>query len=100
MNRRCELTELADQDIFEISVYIAQNRGAEAAQNFIDKLNNKFILLLESPKLGRNRSDLSPELRSLPYGNYIIFYRLISDGILVVRILHGARDINSIFEAE
>jgi toxin ParE1/3/4 len=100
MNRRCELTELADQDIFEISFYIAQNRGADAAKNFIDKLNHKFILLAESPKLGRNRSELSPELRSFPNGNYIIFYRLISDGILVVRILHGSRDINSIFEAE
>ncbi|NJL09848.1 MAG: type II toxin-antitoxin system RelE/ParE family toxin [Calothrix sp. SM1_7_51] len=100
MNRRCETTELADQDIFEISVYIAQNRGAETAKSFIDKINEKFKLLAESPKLGRNRSELSPELRSFPNGNYVIFYRTISDGILVVRVLHGARDIASIFETE
>ena len=37
-------------------------------------------------------------LRSLPLGNYIIFYRPIDDGIEVVRILHGARDLPPLFE--
>ncbi|MBD2776276.1 type II toxin-antitoxin system RelE/ParE family toxin [Iningainema tapete] len=100
MSRRCELTELADQDIFEVSVYVAQNLGVAAAQRFIDTINEKFQLLANSPGLGRSRLDLAPELRSFPVGKYIIFYRPISEGILVVRVLHGARDITSIFEAE
>jgi len=100
MSGRCELTLLADQDIFEVSVYIAQNRGVEAAQGFIDSINEKFLLVATSPGLGRSRDELASGLRSFPVGKYVIFYRLISGGILVVRVLHGARDITSIFEAE
>lgn len=50
------------------------------------------------PKLGRERFDLAPELRGLPVGNYIIFYRPMKDGIQVIRVLHGARDLPSQFE--
>lgn len=100
MSGGCKLTELADQDVFDISVYIAQNRGIDTAKRFIDKINEKFQLLVKSPEIGRSRSELADGLRSLPYDKYIIFYRIVSDGILVVRILHGSRDIPSIFEAE
>lgn len=31
-------------------------------------------------------------------GNYVIFYRPIANGIDVIRVLHGSRDIESIFE--
>ena len=31
---------------------------------------------------------------------YVIFYRPIEDGIEVVRVLHGARDIEALFEAD
>lgn len=36
-------------------------------------------------------------LRSHPHGNYVIFYRPIGDGIEIVRVLHGARDIDAAF---
>ncbi len=100
MSRQYELTELADQDIFEVSIYIGQNRGVTASQRFIDTINQKFQLLADSPKLGRKRPELGSELRSFPSGNYVIFYRPVAEGILVLRVLHGARDITSIFAIE
>lgn len=48
--------------------------------------------------MGRKRDELVPNLRSFPVGNYLIFYRPINQGIEVLRVLHGARDIPSIFE--
>jgi len=33
----------------------------------------------------------------LPVGNYVIFYRPIEDGIVVIRVLHGARDLPELF---
>ena len=50
------------------------------------------------PEVGRQRPDLAPNLRSLPAGNYVIFYRPIPDGIQLIRVLHGARDIPAIFD--
>jgi toxin ParE1/3/4 len=38
-------------------------------------------------------------LRSFPVGSHIIFYCSLSDGIEVIRILHGARDFQDIFES-
>jgi len=47
--------------------------------------------------MGRNRDELYPGLKSFPVGKYIIFYLPISDGLEIVRILHGMRDIDTFF---
>jgi toxin ParE1/3/4 len=69
-----------------------------AADRFLDTLYERFLLLAGQPLLGQARSELALNLRSLPVGNYVIFYRPIDDGIEVVRVLHGARDIDAMFE--
>ena len=43
--------------------------------------------------MGRSRDDLGPDLRSLPVGNYVIFYHTTENGIEVVRGLSLGRDI-------
>jgi toxin ParE1/3/4 len=50
-------------------------------------------LLAEFPGLGRQRDELGPAVRSFPVGNCIIFYLPLADGVEVIRVLHGARDI-------
>ena len=47
--------------------------------------------------MGRARDELAPDLRSFPFGRYVIFYEPIEDGIDVVRVLHSARDIDAVF---
>lgn len=47
--------------------------------------------------MGRRRDELAPGVQSFPFGRYIVFYRVVSDAIEVVRVLHGARDIETIF---
>jgi toxin ParE1/3/4 len=46
--------------------------------------------------MGRARPELAPDLRSFPFGRYVIFYMPLSDGIDVVRVLHSARDIDGL----
>jgi toxin ParE1/3/4 len=41
---------------------------------------------------------LAEDLRSLPVGRYVIFYLAISRRVEIVRVLHGSRDIETIFE--
>jgi plasmid stabilization system protein ParE len=43
----------------------------------------------------RGRGELAASLRSFPVGNYIVFYLPLPDGINVVRILNGYRDITA-----
>ncbi len=36
-------------------------------------------------------------MRSFPAGKHIIYYRESRDGILILRVLHGARDVGPMF---
>ena len=92
-----EVTEQADQDLFDISLYLARMGSIETAERFIDAINSKFPLLADNPGMGRAREELAPGVRSFPEGKYVIFYRAISDGILILRVLHGSRDVDSLF---
>ena len=38
-----------------------------------------------------------PSLRGLPLASYIIFYRIIDDGIEIIRVVSGYRDLESLF---
>lgn len=50
-------------------------------------------MLAEHPKAGVARDDLATGLRSFPVYPYILFYRPITGGIEVVRVLDGRRNI-------
>lgn len=85
------------EDFDEIWDYIGADSEKRAVA-FIRKIEKVLALLAENPEMGRIRSDLEKNLRSFPVGNFVIFYEAIENGIEVLRVLHGARDIPDIFE--
>jgi toxin ParE1/3/4 len=91
------VTAAARADLDEIWFYIAQDDAA-AADKFIQAVINKFPKLAAWPEIGRQREELSSRLRSLVVGQYVIFYRPLENGIEIVRVLHGARDLPPLFE--
>jgi toxin ParE1/3/4 len=97
--RRSRVTRrpLAALDILDIWDYIAEDSVA-AADQWLDKLDEKFNLIATQPLMGRAREELAAGLRSFPFGRYVIFYVPFENGIDVVRVLHGARDIDAVFE--
>lgn len=87
----------AGADLIEIWSYIADDSVANA-DAFVDRLYETLQALGRQPGSGRRRDELAPGMRSFPYGHYVIFYRALADAIEIVRVLHGARDVESIFE--
>ena len=75
----------ARADIFEIWSYIADD-SEQNADAFIDKLDGVFHDLAGQPGMGRVRDELARRIYSFP-----------ADGIEIVRVLHGARDIETVF---
>ena len=71
----------------------------ETADRVLGTIDQKCQALAEQPGIGRRRDELAPGLRSLPVGSYVVFYRGRGDGIEVIRVLHGARDINTVFHS-
>jgi len=90
---------LAEADLLEIWDYIAADSLA-AADRWVDRLDEQFRMLAAQPMMGRAREELAPGVRSFSFGRYVVFYMPLHDGIDVVRVLHGARDIDSVFNPE
>jgi toxin ParE1/3/4 len=95
----CTISPRASRDLEEIHDYIAQGSPRSAAR-FLETIERKLQTLTSFPQLGPSCEELATNLRCLPVGNYIIFYRPLDNGIEFVRVLHGRRDIKSIFEKE
>ena len=85
-------TSKAEEDLLEIWSYVADD-SLDAADRLLDDIDQACTLLAEMPQAGRTREELGPNLRSLAMGNYVIFYRPSDNSIVVIRVLHGARDL-------
>jgi toxin ParE1/3/4 len=90
-------TPEAYDDPWEIVLYIARDNEA-AAFRLADTIDEKFEMLARFPGARQARPELLSNLRSFPVGRYLIFYRPLADGIEVLRVLHGARNLRKIFK--
>jgi toxin ParE1/3/4 len=86
----------ARRDLQEIGDYIARD-DRRAAGRFVHMLREKCTFLAQNPYIGRERPELRAGLRSFPVQNYVIFYHIIDDTLEVVTVVHGSRDLDSMF---
>ena len=85
----------AQTDLLEVWSFIAED-SFEAADHVLDIIDSEAQTLALQPLMGRKRSDLSVGIRSWPTStSYNLYYLPSEDGIVVVRVLHHARDIQS-----
>jgi toxin ParE1/3/4 len=97
---RFSRTAAAERDLSEIWDYIAEDNEA-AADRTLREIDARCALLAEHPKMGRDRSEIVPGVRSFPVGSYLIFYHQIAQAIEIIRVLHGARNLDVIeFESD
>jgi toxin ParE1/3/4 len=85
-------TAEADNDLLSIWRYIAEDKP-QAATGLIRTIDAKCVLLAENPLLGQARPDIAPDFRYFVVGNYLILYREAPDGVEIIRVLHGARNL-------
>jgi toxin ParE1/3/4 len=90
------ISPLAEQDIESIGDYIALD-NPHRALTFIIELRNQCAKIATSPKAFRSRPELGTNIRSCAYGNYVIFFIDGEREVIVVRVLHGAMDIEGRF---
>ena len=51
-----------------------------------------------APEAAPLREDIAPGIRMQVYGKYLVFYRIRMDAIRIERILHGAQDVEAVFD--
>ena len=86
----------AERDLERIGDWIAQNDWARAV-SFVEALRDSCLGLVPFPE----RFPLVPRyeaygIRHRVHGNYLIFYRVTGDEVVVIHILYGAMDYGSI----
>jgi len=91
------LSEQADSDLQQILSYLAE-RNRPGAIDLANLFNAKIGGLAHFPFIGRERPAVAPGLRSLVASNYVIFYRVQGDDVVIIRVLDGRRDIDAEFE--
>jgi toxin ParE1/3/4 len=94
---RFKLTPLSRSDLQEIHDFIAAD-NPQAATHYLRILKEKCQQLANVPGLGVPREEYCG-LYKFPVGHYLIFYRPSAEGIEVIRILHGARDLQRILQS-
>ena len=84
----------ARRDLHSIFDHIAAD-NPRAALGFVERIEEACRRLAEFPELGALREDLATALRAFAVGNYAILYRPAKEGVDIVRVIHGARDLPS-----
>lgn len=92
---RLTFTPLAEQDLESIADYIATDSPARAL-SFVRELRAQSRRIALNPSGYRLRPELGEHIRSCAHGRYVIFFEATETDVLVVRILHGARDLPTV----
>ncbi len=97
--RRVRLLASARDDLAAIGDYIQFVSGSRrVAARFVRELNDHCRHLGHLPgTIGRARPDLLPDIRTAPYGNYLIFFRYVGDVVEIVNVVEGHRDMGALF---
>lgn len=105
MRRIVRKTPRAEQDLLAHYVYICE-RNPQATDRLLQAVDDAFKLLSRFPGMGRAWDSTSPRLAGVrswtipSFRNYRIFYRPIRNGIEVLHVLNGGRDIRRLLENE
>jgi len=103
MSLRIVFTSLARADVVDTTYYLA-GRSAGIAAKFHDCVRHSTGRLSEMPELGtvtQWEDRRSKNIRIWPvkdFPNHLIFYRIEADELVVLRVLHGSTDYETLFQ--
>ena len=86
------LKPAARRDFRSILAYTSAQWGVTQRDIYRAAIDRAFETLGANPEIGKARDELSPGLRSYQVEQHVIYYRVSSSGVRIVRILHGRMD--------
>ena len=97
----------ASQDLIEIATHLyTVSPFSDVSERFLSAAERAFTRLAQMPGIGvayDSPFGVSEGLRRWPvpdFRNYLIFYRPTQNGVSIVRVLHGSRDIAAALQQE
>ncbi|NJL90903.1 MAG: type II toxin-antitoxin system RelE/ParE family toxin [Coleofasciculaceae cyanobacterium SM2_1_6] len=92
----------ATQDIRRQANYILAKGNREAAERFLESAEYTFAQLATTPNMGKVLSLILSDMKTIRqwriknFKDYLIFYQVQAEQVEVLRVLHGARDLENI----
>ncbi|MDY6785265.1 MAG: type II toxin-antitoxin system RelE/ParE family toxin [Cyanobacteriota bacterium] len=93
------------RDLIELATYIAED-DLEASERFLTVAEQTFKQLGNLPRMGKLSQFSNPKLvdvRQQPikgFRKYLVFYRPTDLGVEILRVIHGARDLEAILDED
>ena len=97
---RVRIAQAAKEDLRAIRTYSKLAFGAAAARDYLEGLRQLFALLRVRPLAGAAEEDIGDGIRGFHYRSHRVYYRPDDEGVLIVRILHHARDVARALEQD
>jgi toxin ParE1/3/4 len=95
------LSPEAQQDITDIRGFYMKEAGARVARYVLAEINRAFRFLAATPGAGHSRADLTDEpVKFWTVFSYLIVYDPAMQPLGIARVLHGSRDLASLFMRE
>lgn len=99
--RYITLRPQARHDIVDLAIYMA-DQSPDAAARFMDSAEHTCEFLRQNPQAGAFYPTENNRLTGLRvfqihgFPNHLVFYQESANGIEVLRVLHGARNVDSV----
>ena len=91
---RFALSPLARADIDAIWDYTADRWSEEQADRYIHHLREAMETIARDPRRGRGCDQLRPGYRRYSVGAHVLFFRVATNGIEIIRVLHQSMDFD------
>ena len=92
---RVDRSDAARRDLKQTARHLAEVSGSRAvALRWLDAIAERCQLYAVENELGEACPDLGAQVRRFSFGAYVVYYRPSSQGIELLRILHGRRDVS------
>ena len=91
-SHRLIIAPAAKNDLKAVYQYGLRQWGKTQSEGYLSTIKSQFWLLTQQPLMDIERSELLPDMRSLPIERHTLFYRVTANGVEIVRVLHGRQD--------
>lgn len=94
-----------ERDIEEAFVFIGED-DFDTGLDFLHAVEQSLEMIGQNPFIGSEREFISPALQGVrmwrvkTYEKYLIFYRVHSDRVEVLRLIHSARDYTRVLDEQ
>ncbi len=87
------ISEAARIDLEDIRTVGTERFGQDAVEHHLRDIGHAFALLADHPSAGQPRPEFSQDIRAIARRPHRILYTVVDGFVLIVRIIHQARDV-------